>query len=62
MPRKLRPQLCECGCGKMTKGCGKWVTGHNTAMLAEIVYEAGGTIALRKILDQHIARQRRSNT
>ena len=45
----------------MTKGCGKWVTGHNTAMLAEIVYDAGGTIALRRILDEHLAKAKRGS-
>ena len=61
MPRRKHPKICACGCGKMTKD-GEWFLGHNAEFLSQIVTDAGGTIALRAILDEHLAKRRNATT
>lgn len=50
MPRKIRPKLCGCGCGEKTRG-GQFLPGHDSKTLSAIVEYVGGTLELKRIVE-----------
>ena len=55
MPRKIVPKPCACGCGAMTRG-GAFLPGHDAKTLSAIIEAAGGTPALKKLVENALNR------
>ena len=56
MPRKIRPKLCGCGCGETTRG-GQFLPGHDSKTLSAIVESVGGTLELKRIVEDALNRR-----
>lgn len=50
MPRKIRPKICGCGCGGMTKG-GEFLPGHDAKLYSAILNKTGGLLELKAVIE-----------
>ena len=56
MPRKLRPKLCSCGCGRFTRG-GHFLPGHDARVYSAIIERVGDIRNLREVVEQYTGKK-----
>ena len=55
--QKPDPRPCACGCGQITIGGARFITGHDRRLEVAIVNEVGGVENLRAIVEKAIGRK-----